>query len=169
MSAAAPQCSAGGVLACRLGLAECDQDQGGGRLRGRLGQFCMKAECMPCVRVLLLLAIAFSTHSRPRSVALCACLPFRVCMFACLPACLPVSGQMFALLVGPGANKALYDPHMGFHLLSQHYPWVEVAGVVKAPAHNPLSHLSRARCVTSAPCASVRRSCSMSAPSAPSV
>jgi hypothetical protein len=70
------------------------------------------------------------------------CLSASACVFACLPACLPVSGQMFALLVGPAANKALYDPHMGFHVLSVHYPWTTVHGVVREPAHNPLAHLS---------------------------
>jgi len=38
--------------------------------------------------------------------------------------------MVFALLVGAGINKALYDPHMGFHRVTAHVPWATVNGVV---------------------------------------
>ena len=58
---------------------------------------------------------SLSAHSlvRSRCSPGCSCAPL-------LGPSVNLLCQMFALLVGTGANKAYYDAHMGFHKLSQH-------------------------------------------------
>ena len=80
-----------------------------------------------------------SAHAHPRCRA--AALDARA--LCCVGSSAHHLCQMFALLVGAGANKAYYDPHMGFHKLSQQSPWVTVHGVVRAPACNRMCTLSR--------------------------